>query len=164
MKIPPTMTEQEVMYEITSVINKISHKYTFYGYEIDDIKQEAFIMCIDAMERYDPSRPLENFLSVHLSNRLKNFVRDNHFSKDEQDKKRIVMPGQLNHEDRLVDQHGNEGESLDYQQMSYILDLKLPASVRADYLKIMHDAHVSKRRREEVLSIIKEIMEEHGHA
>ena len=81
------MTEKEVMREITSVINKIAHKYTFYGYEIDDIKQEAFIMCVDAMERYDPSRPLENFLSVHLSNRLKNFVRDNHFSKDEEDKK-----------------------------------------------------------------------------
>ena len=164
MKVPTNMTEREVIKEISAVIDRIAHKYTFYGYEIDDIKQEAFIMCIDAMDRYDANRPLENFLSVHLSNRLKNFVRDHHFTKDEADKKRIVMPGQLNHEDRLVDQRGNEGESLDYQQMSYILDLKLPASVRADYLKIMHDAHVSKSRREEVLSLIKEIMEEHGHA
>ena len=164
MKIPPTMTEEEVMSEITSVINKVAHKYTFYGYEVEDIKQEAFIMCVDAMERYDPARPLENFLSVHLSNRLKNFVRDNYFTKDEEDKKRIVMPGQLNHEDRLVDQRCDSGEPLDYQQMSYILDLKLPASVRSDYLKIMHDSHVSKRRKEEVLSLIKEIMEDHGHA
>jgi len=164
MKVPTNMTEREVIKEISAVIDRIAHKYTFYGYEIDDIKQEAFIMCIDAMDRYDANRPLENFLSVHLSNRLKNFVRDHHFTKDEADKKRIVMPGQLNHEDRLVDQHGDEGESLDYQHMSYILDLKLPASVRADYLKIMHDAHVSKSRREEVLSLIKEIMEEHGHA
>ena len=164
MKIPPNMTESEVIKEISAVIDRVAHKYTFYGYETDDIKQEAFIMCIDAMERYDENRPLENFLSVHLSNRLKNFVRDNHFTKDEEEKKRIVMPGQLNHEDRLVDQHNDDSESLDYQQMSYILDLKLPASVRADYLKIMHDAHVSKRRREEVLSLIKEIMEEHGHA
>jgi DNA-directed RNA polymerase specialized sigma24 family protein len=164
MKIPPTMTEEEVMSEITSVIDKVSHKYTFYGYEIDDIRQEAFIMCVDAMERYDPNRPLENFLSVHLSNRLKNFVRDNHFSKDEENKKRVVMPGQLSYEDSLVDERCDEGESLDYQQMSYILDLKLPSSVRSDYLKIMHDSHVSKRRKEEVLSLIKEIMEEHGHA
>ena len=164
MKIPPMMTEKEVMHEVMSVIDKIAHKYTFYGYEIDDIKQEAFIMCVDAMERYDPSRPLENFLSVHLSNRLKNFVRDNHFTKSEEDKKRVVMPGQLNHEDGLVDERCDEGESLDYQHMSYILDLKLPSSVRADYLKIMHDSHVSKRRKEEVLSLIKEIMEEHGHA
>ena len=164
MKIPPTMTEEEVMSEITSVIDKIAHKYTFYGYEVEDIKQEAFIMCVDAMERYDPARPLENFLSVHLSNRLKNFVRDHHFTKDEEDKKRIVMPGQLNHEDRLVGQRCDSGESLDYQQMSYILDLKLPASVRSDYLKIMHDSRVSKRRKEEVLSLIREIMEDHGHA
>jgi predicted PilT family ATPase len=164
MKIPTNMTEAEVMKEIATVIDRISHKYTFYGYEVDDIKQEAFIMCVDAMERYDPSRPLENFLSVHLSNRLKNFVRDNHFTKDEEDKRRIVMPGQLSHEDRLVDQRSYSGESIDYQQMSNILDLKLPASVRADYLKIMHDAHVSKKRRAEVLSLIREIMEEHGHA
>jgi len=164
MKIPPMMTEKEVMCEVMSVIDKIAHKYTFYGYDDNDMKQEAFIMCIDAMERYDPSRPLENFLSVHLSNRLKNFVRDNHFTKDEEDKKRIVMPGQLNHEDRLVDQRSYGSESIDYQHMSHVLDLKLPASVRADYLKIMHDAHVSKKRRAEVLSLIKEIMEEHGHA
>ena len=165
MKLPPNMTKEQVLEEITSVINKMCHKYTFYGYEVDDIKQEAFIMCMDAMDRYDPARPLENFLSVHLSNRLKNFVRDNHFIKNEEEKRKIVMPGQLTNEHYLLDDRTFENkESLDYQHLSYVLDLKLPAAYRADYLKIVNDVYVPKKRKEEVLSTIKEIMGEHGYA
>jgi DNA-directed RNA polymerase specialized sigma24 family protein len=72
------MTEQQVIDQIKIVVNRIAPKYTFNTYDVDDIKQEAFIICMDALERYDNKRPLENFLSVHLSNRLKNFVRDNY--------------------------------------------------------------------------------------
>ena len=79
MKIPQGMTEQEVVSQITKVCDRIAPKYTFYGYTVDDIKQESFMICMDALKRYDENRPLENFLSVNLSNRLKNFVRDNHF-------------------------------------------------------------------------------------
>ena len=79
MNIPDGMTEQEVVDQIEKVCNRIAPRYTFYGYALDDIKQEAFIICMEALNRYDNSRPLENFLSVNLSNRLKNFVRDNHF-------------------------------------------------------------------------------------
>ena len=37
MKVPPNMTEQQVIDEINSVVNKIAPKYTFYGYETEDI-------------------------------------------------------------------------------------------------------------------------------
>ena len=165
MKIPPNMTEGRVIEEINSVVNKIAPKYTFYGYEVDDIKQESFMICMDAMDRYDYRRPLENFLSVHLSNRLKNFVRDRHFMKDEEDKRRVVMPGQLSNESTLMDHRPLlAAESLDYKHMLSILDLKLPSDYRADYLRIVHDVYVPKKRKEEVLDVIKEIMEEHGHA
>ncbi len=169
MKIPPNMTEEQVITEITNVVNKMSHRYTFYGYEVDDIKQEAFIMCMDAMDRYDAARPLENFLSVHLSNRLKNFVRDNHFTKNEDEKKKVMMPGQLANEQYLLDGKSSGGKQdeqdpLDYQHLSYILDLKLPSEYRSDYLKIVNDVYVPKKRKEEVLSVIEDIMGEHGHA
>ena len=75
MHIPSNMTEQEVVDTITLVVDRISPRYTFHGYQLDDIKQEAFILCMDALPRMTISC-LENFLSVHLSNRLKNFVRD----------------------------------------------------------------------------------------
>ncbi len=86
MHIPSNLTKEQVVDTIQVVVGRIAPKYTFYGYLVDDLKQEAFIICMEALPRYDEARPLENFLSVHLSNRLKNFVRDNHFTKDEDEK------------------------------------------------------------------------------
>ena len=79
MNIPKNMTREEVLDKINLVVNRISPKYTFHGYDLDDIKQEAFMICMDALNRYDQKRPLENFLSVNLSNRLKNFILLNTF-------------------------------------------------------------------------------------
>jgi DNA-directed RNA polymerase specialized sigma24 family protein len=164
MHVPSNMTEKEVLKEINLVVNRMAHKYTFYGYEVEDIKQEAFIICMEALPRYDEERPLENFLAVHLSNRLKNFVRDNYFMKDEEEKRRVVMPGQLANEEYIVDDLMDGQDKLDYKMMLKILDLKLAASYREDYLKIIHDVYVPKKRREEVLGFIYEVLEEHGHA
>ena len=163
MKIPKGMTEQQVVDQIALVVGRIAPKNTFYGYEKDDLKQEAFIICMEALPRYDESRPLENFLSVHLSNRLKNFVRDNHFTKDEEQKAKVVMPGQLTNEEYLLDTHEEYVEDLDCKQMSKVLDIKLPAEYRADYLKIINDVYVPKKRKEEVLFIIQYILEEQGY-
>ena len=163
MYVPSNMTEQQVIDQIELVVCRIAPKYTFYGYEKDDLRQEAFIICMEALPRYDESRPLENFLSVHLSNRLKNFVRDNHFTKDEEQKAKVVMPGQLTNEEYLLDTHEEYVEDLDCKQMSKVLDIKLPAEYRADYLKIINDVYVPKKRKEEVLFIIQYILEEQGY-
>jgi RNA polymerase sigma factor (sigma-70 family) len=160
MKIPKHMTEQQVVDQINIVVNRISARYTFHGYEVEDIKQEAFIICMDALDRYDPSRPLENFLSVHLSNRLKNFVRDNFYTKDEEDKKKILKPSSLSHEDFTPEEKNNEYEKIDAQSIQQIIDLKLPSEYRADYLKIINDVYVPKKRREEIISLIRELIDE----
>tara|TARA_A100001201_G_scaffold117817_1_gene101401 strand:+ start:1580 stop:2062 length:483 start_codon:yes stop_codon:yes gene_type:complete len=157
------MSEQDVISQIKVVVDRIAPKYTFYGYQVDDIKQEAFIICMEALPRYDETRPLENFLSVHLSNRLKNFVRDNHFIKDEEEKAKVVMPGQLANEEYILDSKEEYIESLDYKEMTRSLNIKLPANYRADYIKIINDVYVPKKRKEEVLFIIKTILEEQGH-
>ena len=154
------MTEQQVVDQINIVVNRISARYTFHGYEVEDIKQEAFIICMDALDRYDPSRPLENFLSVHLSNRLKNFVRDNFYTKDEEDKKKILKPSSLSHEDFTPEEKNNEYEKIDAQSIQQIIDLKLPSEYRADYLKIINDVYVPKKRREEIISLIRELIDE----
>ena len=154
------MTEQQVVDQINIVVNRISARYTFHGYEVEDIKQEAFIICMDALDRYDPSRPLENFLSVHLSNRLKNFVRDNFYTKDEEEKKKILKPSSLSHEDFTPEEKNNDYEKIDAQSIQQIIDLKLPSEYRADYLKIINDVYVPKKRREEIISLIRELINE----
>lgn len=162
MKIPKHMTEQQVVDQINIVVNRISARYTFHGYEVEDIKQEAFIICMDALDRYDPSRPLENFLSVHLSNRLKNFVRDNFYTKDEEEKKKILKPSSLSYDDYIPYEDQVEDDKIDAQALQKTIDMKLPAEYRSDYLKIINDVYVPKKRREEIIAIIKELIDEEG--
>lgn len=162
MKIPKNMTQEQVIKQIEVVVNRIAPKYTFSTYDIDDIKQEAFIICMDALERYDQKRPLENFLSVHLSNRLKNFIRDNYYTKDEEEKKRVMRPKYLSGED--VIQYDDDSDNYtDAKSIKTIVDKHLPSQYRSDYLKIINEVYVPKKRREEILAIIKEIVEKYSY-
>jgi hypothetical protein len=157
MNLPDGMTSEEVENQINIVVNRIAPRYTFYGYTLDDIKQESFIICIEALNRYDNTRLLENFLSVNLSNRLKTFVRDNYFTGSTSEaRKRVIQPAQLEFEDSIIDdEDGNSYEKLDLKAMVESIDQYMPASVRMDYLKLINDVYVSKQRREEVVEIVK---------
>ena len=167
MKMPTGMTEQQVIDQIEKVCNRIAPKYTFYGYTVDDMKQEAFIICIEALNRYDNDRPLENFLSVNLSNRLKNFVRDNHFVKnDDGDRIKVLQPAQLEYENTIIDDQKKFSitySKIQDKDMFELIDAHLPAQARMDYLKILNDVYITKQRKEEVLFLIWDILEEHGY-
>lgn len=164
MKIPKGMTETQVTEQISIVINRIAPKYTFSGYEIDDIKQEAFMICMDALTRYDTSRPLENFLSVHLSNRLKNFVRDNYFTSSDQEKKKVLAPKQLSNDDNIIDNEIDQDISIDNKEIRKIIDKFLPFDYRSDYLKFVNDVSIPKKRKIQLFLVIKNILEENGYA
>lgn len=161
MNIPKNMTKEEVLDTIQSIINRIAPKYTFQGYEVDDIKQEAFLICADALDRYDPSRPLENFLSVNLSNRLKNFVRDNNYTKSDERKKKALLPVSLANDDHVED-HRIES-SLDAKELIELVDEHIDIDYRADYLKIVNGVHVPKKRKTEVIEHIRYILDEQGY-
>ena len=167
MKLPKGMTEQQVIDQINIVCNRISPRYTFYGYTVDDIKQESFIICMEALNRYDGIRPLENFLSVNLSNRLKNFVRDNYFlSNENTERQKVYQPAQLEYEDYIVDEENKLSISYDHIQKEEMVDAinkYLPANMRMDYLKMINDVYITKQRREEITAMIVEILEEHGY-
>ena len=70
------MTEEEVIKVIQKVVKRIASKYRFGYLGVEDMQQEATILAIDALERYDEKRPLENFLATHIKRRLINFKRD----------------------------------------------------------------------------------------
>ena len=167
MQIPEGMSRKEVVEQIEKVCNRIAPRYTFYGYAIEDIKQESFIICMEALSRYDNKRPLENFLSVNLSNRLKNFVRDNHFiHNDNGDRVKILKPAQLDHENSIVDNEEKFSvsiESIEDQNIVDIVNKKMPAGIRLDYLRMINDVYITKQRKQEILDIINEILQEHGY-
>lgn len=169
MIIPSGYSESGVLHTFTVVINRIAPRYTFYGYAVQDIKQEAFMICMDALERFDPKRgiPLENFASVHLSNRLKNFVRDHHIYQEQNDDRiKIVQPGQLDNDNLIVDGREHEldnEERIDYKELSNLINKKLPASMRADYLKMQSDVYISKNRRDEIIAEITAIVKDNSN-
>ena len=170
------MTETEVLAIMTTVVNRIAHKYRFGYYDIEDIKQEAFIIAMEAMDRYDEGRPLENFLAVHISNRLKNFKRDNFFRPDyvppsgkitnDNNTKRFLMePLDI---DNIRDEHernmrGEENivDELAQKELMNIVDTYLDMGLRSDYLRILHGVYVPKPRREQIYEAIMQILREH---
>lgn len=159
MKIPKNMSEEQVLSIIDFIIGRIAPRYTFKGYDIEDIKQESFIICIDALERYDQKRPLENFLAVHLSNRLKNFVRDNHYVKDNDHKKKVISPQYIT-DNNIVNSEIDFEQDIMVSELFDIIDIKLPAVHREDYLKLLNNIPIHKSKKDKILSLIKEILKD----
>jgi DNA-directed RNA polymerase specialized sigma24 family protein len=82
MLYPHGLTEKEVMDAMNKAIVLLAQTFAFGYFDSDDIRQEAYIFGLEALSRYDPSRPLENFLYSHIKNRLINFKRDKYHRTD----------------------------------------------------------------------------------
>lgn len=82
MNIPQGYTEEEVVKIIDKALKGFCHKFRFGYFEHDDIYQEGFIIAMDVLEKYNGKDPLENFLRVHIRNRLINF-KHNKYSRHE---------------------------------------------------------------------------------
>lgn len=76
MKLPEGVTETEFLRATEKVIRILARSFVFGYFQLADIKQQATLFAIEAMERYDTSRSLEGFLYTHIKNRLINFRRD----------------------------------------------------------------------------------------
>lgn len=57
-----------------AMINKIAGKYTHYGYQHDDVVQEAILGFLHGLERFDPS--LGNRINTHARFWIKAFIMD----------------------------------------------------------------------------------------
>lgn len=183
MKIPEGYTETQVLEIINKILSSIASRYAFGIYGADDIKQEGFILALDGLEKYNGSAPLENFLRIHLGNRLKDFKRDNSFRinihcnkcdifdencqscckrQQTQDmKKNLLNPIDIN---VVSDTNAfYEGSLIDTLEMVEILDKinkKLPVEYRQDYLKIKDGVYVPKSRKIEIEAVITKIIED----
>ena len=153
------MTESEVLEVVNRICDRYAYKFKFGYFEPDDIRQEAFIIAIDALERYDESRPLENFLAVHVKNRLNNFKRDRYYR---QHKKLDENIDQLNNSKKFLmdtldisnirdEKEGNMRldddfiEKIANEELLEIIDEHLDVSFRSDYLRVKDGTYVPKR-------------------
>ena len=171
------MTESEVLEVVNRICDRYAYKFKFGYFEPDDIRQEAFIIAIDALERYDESRPLENFLAVHVKNRLNNFKRDRYYR---QHKKLDENIDQLNNSKKFLmdtldisnirdEKEGNMRldddfiEKMANEELLEIIDEHLDVSFRSDYLRVKDGTYVPKPRREQIMEEITEILKDHGY-
>lgn len=140
------MTPQQLQ-TIQKVIDRIAPKYTFSIYSLDDIKQESFIICMEVMDKYDESRPLENFISKHLSNRLKTLKRDKFFRKK--------PAHQIN-----IDIYQEFGDKLSTQEAVDIVVKSLSTSMRNDFYRVANGVSIQSHRKNSLFKKIREILGE----
>jgi len=180
MKVPKGMTEEQVLQTIQKVVRRIAHKFKFGYYDYDDICQEGTIIALEGLSRYDGRHPLENFLAVHVSNRLKNFKRDN-FCRQESispsgdnkaswelrnNTKRFLMEPlditEIRDEREVNMSVGNDFiDTVERRELIDIIDRKLEVSMRSDYLRMLHGVYVPKTRREQIIDAVVAIVMEH---
>lgn len=82
MKIPQTMTEDQVVQAINKVVDKLAPRFQFGYFSVEDMKQQGRLFALQALDKYDDKRPLENFLYTHIKNRFINFKRDKYKRND----------------------------------------------------------------------------------
>lgn len=78
MIVPPGYDEEAVVAIINRVASYHAATFSFGSYVRDDIYQESWLICLNALEvgQYDPARPLENYLHACVSKRLLNLYRN----------------------------------------------------------------------------------------
>jgi len=165
MEFPEGVSEEKFLAAYHFVIDKIAHKYVFTSFECDDIRQEAFLIAYDGLKSYDKGRSLENFLYIHLSNRLKNFKRDNYYryevgdaQKMQDTKKSILEPIDIHELFHIATGSDIEDEA-HLTEIHDIIDEKLPANMRSDYLKLKNKGKLTKSRKIKIIKKLQEIID-----
>lgn len=138
---------------IFSLARAIAPKYAFAHYSKEDLIQEAYIMGMDAYQRWDRTRPLENFIARHMSNRLKTLKRNKFYRSgpggevtDLQKRKRsLVQPSG-------IDKAPSTGELPDPIGLSEFDDI-VPIMYRRDFLRMVGGARVSSSIRAKIIEI-----------
>lgn len=182
MIIPSGMTQEETLQTIDKVCRRLAPKYRFGMFDADDIYQEACIIAMSGLHNYDASRPLENFLSVHVGNRLKNFKRDNFIrpepkdlSEDEKYAWNLRHSSKHNLAQPLsIESVYNESEKNMWCKFDFVdditiseifetIDQELCVDMRADFLRMRQGVFVPKARREKIEGEIISILREAGY-
>ncbi len=78
ISFPSNMSEEEVVDIIDRIAKRLANKFKFGYHETKDMEQEARSLAWEGLSGYDGIRPLENYLWIHVHNRLFNFKRDNY--------------------------------------------------------------------------------------
>lgn len=155
---------------VQTIAKKLSYKYTFGHYDACDIEQEAILIGLKALESYDESQPLENYVYTCIKNRLVNFKRDNYHRRacdcgkckpclKRETKRNILEPVSINSINDIDERRTYvESETYDIEDIQNLVDENLPAEYREDYLKIQAGVKVPYATKKKIVSLVEEII------
>ena len=183
MRIPNGLTEEQVIKVIKKVIHILAPSFVFGYFTLEDIKQEAFIIAMDGLERYDGRKNsrkvkcreerLMRFLSVHMRNRLHNLVRKHYFRfekpKDEslmgdwerqaEFKKNLMNPWDV---DDVPDYQLGDGTDFEreYDEKDFIehIERKMGDDIRNDFRRLISGVFISESRKAAVQKVVADII------
>jgi len=178
-RVPLHEAEAEIVRVIQRVSATLAPKLMFGYHARADIEQEAFVLALKVLDRgvYDPSRPLENFLYVHLRRRLRNNIRKHYYrgeppctccdvsnpsatpckkwtdwNRRNVSKQNLMRPIDI----QCVDGEGEpgmasrpvDGDDAVHNELLASIDARLPLELRADYLRMREHVLIPKARRQ----------------
>lgn len=184
MQVPDGYTETEVLGLIEYVCSKLAPQFVFGYYDLDDLKQEIRIFCLESLSKYERKRgKLSTFFMVVATRKLVNFRRDhlyrmpptcsckNCLSGIECDyqKHRMAKWCRLNTVKRNLMNINHMGDD-DYEdalvvcdsgmkEIVELIDENLDVLLREDYRKMIEGVSVSKKTRDKIITEIHSILE-----
>ncbi len=175
---------------IRRVCHRLAEKFTFGFYDVEDIEQEAFIMALAALPRYNSEiSSLETFLHVDVCNKLKTFKRD-HFQRTDftcsycgrKDplcehcqrrewrhavKKHLMEPIDIDHVNGDAEQNMYMNTdfiaNMELEEITALINQNLDISLREDYLKMLEGVSIPKIKRQAIEAAILAVLEDNGY-
>ena len=175
---------------IQRVCNRLAEKYTFGFYDREDIEQEAFLIAMKDLPKYDKNiSSLETFLFMHINNKLKTFKRDHYLRTDfisgycgradplcPYCQRRIWRHSAKQHLMEPVDIDNVKGENekgmrtntdfiadIELNELLSLINKNLDISLREDYLKMIEGLSIPKNKKQVIEASIIEILENSGY-
>lgn len=188
MKIPAGKTQQEILDLIDKILKRYLKKMKFGIYDREDIYQEGFLIACDGLEKYDGVSPLENFLAIHIKNRLITFKRDNFGRPNENcnncaefdencascQKRRKTCRARRNlnqpidilsinpESERAFKESFSSLDNVELDELIKLINKYLPIRLRENYLKMREGIYINKSIRDEIETQILNIIETYG--
>lgn len=127
---------------IDSIAANASHRRAFPGYAPEDIIQEAWIICLEALPKYDKSRgPLERYLRVCVTNRLRTLKRDKEVVPELFLPQFVSTNGDGEYDEALMpraDESCDPYLQLEDKDLVAFIAKSLPDDMRNDFLRVLN--------------------------
>lgn len=136
---------------IMRIADSLSEAYRSKTLPKDDLRQEVFLFCVDAMTRYDGRAPLENFLRKHARNRILNLIRYN--------KRRKVLHDTVDVDSLKEVLAYNPTDRMESEELFSIINEELNTQERKVLMKMLDGVSVSVSRKNHVREKVREIIE-----